>query len=742
MQQQLPRPGSGKTRVVAARVAHLIASGAAPESLLVITFTGKAAGELLQRLRELLGEAVASRLRPSTFHALCANLLRRYKLETGVPDFQVASEEDAQDMVKSILDNKKFRQSMRYSKQEEQDKKIKDEAVFYRKHISNIKNLCVNIDGRSGMQLIAEIAAAGRRMPGGDSPEITCRIAVMYDEYVARMAQEQLLDFDDLLHHSWRCSKPTRVHGRWQHVLVDESQDTNLCQFELVRQLTSPSSSLFMVGDPDQGIYGFRGAKASLLAQHFSKLYGPAAGTRSLSENYRSREPIVDVAEIVRRHARLSSDIAAAGRSRQPRLRNDTVTLMEADNDYDEADQVVLQLRQWHNAGYVWGEMAVLFRNRFHSTNVYSKAIAAGIPCNLWSRGEFFEAPEIKVALALLRCLVDPLRAGECIKKRLVNKGSTVKVPLMAGLGADAVDSLAAAYAADSSSSSNSLGSCLLGDLPSDLDAQHAVAPLQQYTAATAAGTADTEALQGLAAAWQPPAGAKKPTKKQRAAVDRLRGLVLLGRAAAAALPPEQVLQLLLVASGLLPQLQAALQEKGAVLRPNSADKAEQRKLRKRIGNMKTLRKLARNPTTGLPLLQQLYDYCVLQGEDDEDADDAEKVQLMTMHASKGKEFACVAVLRVHDGSIPSVRTDEPGGQSAAMEQERNLLYVAITRAKEHCLLVWPKSMYRSFPQVRSVSGQPQALVVSRFLKPVLAAAAKGLLPGVQKLKRRYVETK
>jgi superfamily I DNA/RNA helicase len=208
-------------------------------------------------------------------------------------------------------------------------------------------------------------------------------------------------------------------------------------------------------------------------------------------------------------------------------------------------------------------------------------------------------------------------------------------------------------------------------------------------------------------------------------------------------------LQLLLEASGVLPELQAAMDLKAATARRTSKDLEELRKLRKRIGNLKTLVKLARNtaaytespvlglpevetatgfeaeygvksdagsmsikisssdghvlgissnsssssssssqlpllqPTMGLPLLQQLYDHCVLQGEDDGDDDDAEKVQLMTMHASKGKEFACVSVLRVHEGAIPSIRKDELSGSAAALEQERNLLYVAITRAKE-----------------------------------------------------------
>jgi hypothetical protein len=372
---------------------------------------------------------------------------------------------------------------------------------------------------------------------------------------------------------------------------------------------------------------------------------------------------------------------------------------------------------------------------------------------------------------------------------------------LSCAAGADFADSLAAAFAAAADSSSSSgLGRCLLGDLAANLTPEQAIAPLQQWTATTAAGTDPTEALQGLAPAWQPPGAAKKPTKPQRAAVDRLRGLVLLGRAAATASPPEQVLevreslgfflvasvclshgrdwvivvllllllaacyqhadvyitglyllsikvllllQLLLEASGVLPELRAAIELNAAAPRRTIKDQEDLRKLRKRIGNLETLVKLARNtaaytespvhglpevetatgfesadggevedsitirisssdgqmlgvkagsssssrsqlpllqPTTGLPLLQQLYDYCVLQGEDDEGADNAEKVQLMTMHASKGKEFACVSVLRVFDGCIPSLRMDGPAGQ---LEQERNLLYVAITRAKE-----------------------------------------------------------
>jgi superfamily I DNA/RNA helicase len=211
-------------------------------------------------------------------------------------------------------------------------------------------------------------------------------------------------------------------------------------------------------------------------------------------------------------------------------------------------------------------------------------------------------------------------------------------------------------------------------------------------------------------------------------------------------------LQLLLEASDLLPELEDAVRKISEAPRRTAKDLDELRKLRKRIGNLNTLIKLAGNtaaytespvlglpeidpetgfessdgmesdqlfianvrirsngellgytiepsnhsgssdsdsqlpllqPTTGLPLLQQLYDHCVLQGEDDGEEDDAETVQLMTMHASKGKEFACVSVLRVHEGAIPSIRKDEPSRSAAELEQERNLLYVAITRAKE-----------------------------------------------------------
>ncbi|KAF6254190.1 ATP-dependent DNA helicase Rep [Scenedesmus sp. NREL 46B-D3] len=183
-------PSSGKTRVVAARVAHLIASGAAPESLLVITFTRRAAGELKERLKQLLGPVVAGRVRPCTCHSLCLNLLRHQQHE----------------------------------------------------------NFCAGVNG---LERLA-------------SPTLqTLRINTT-------IAADQLMDFDDL--HNARAllqENPMvqkKVHGRWRHILVDESQDTNLCQFELVQQLTSPGSSLFMVGDPDQAIYGFRGAKPRLLS--------------------------------------------------------------------------------------------------------------------------------------------------------------------------------------------------------------------------------------------------------------------------------------------------------------------------------------------------------------------------------------------------------------------------------------------------------------------------------------------
>ncbi|KAF8064493.1 uvrD [Scenedesmus sp. PABB004] len=880
-QRVIAGPGSGKTRVVAARVARLIAEGVDPSRLLVFTFTRKAAGELQERLQALLGSRVARQLHACTFHSLCHALLREHGAAVGLGEVLVADDDDVKGVVTDVMLGRGMTQVLgglppagagaaavaaaggaatesaaRFEAAAREAASLSvDEAVG---HFGRMKNFVEStyhprsgdapMARRAGADIVGELSRAGVRLGAGGSGALA-HLGRQYDAYVAEMEARGLVDFNDLLHAALAIVQSDRVraalHERWSHVLVDESQDTNPCQFALIRAITGPQSSLFMVGDADQAIYAFRGADSALLTHSFRQTYAGAV-TRHLTSNYRSREAIVRAADLIRFQDKTSAARQLA-RPAAPMRRNggagDAVVLVAADNEFDEADQALAAVQDWRAAGYEWGQMALLFRAGHLMRTPYSRLVEAGVPAHMQIGKDFWESAEVKVALALLRCVVGPAHAtGARVAARLVKKGG-VALPLTAGLGEATIAKLVAFIADQPTSVAGSggggggaaqqqlptLGACLFaGCAPDERSggegggeggdaAAEAAAVVARWRAAQG-GAGACEALQGLAPPWAPPAGLASLKKGQLAAVAQLRGLVVLGRAVAALEAPEQVLhvrraaprgaraaepvsrmppatrarppplmpppppppQTVLEASGVQRELEAA------AAKPGSA-RAGKDDARRRLNNLGLLARLARNPRVyddpaaaaagdagagagssssssrgsgsgssdpgggaaggdadgapeadeappappaGLAALRRFADFCTLMGENDE-AQAGDRVELLTMHASKGREWDCVAVLRCDDGNVPSLRKDDASDAPDALQQEQNLLYVAATRARDHLLLTWPRSLWQR---------QGEARAPSRFLAGLLRAAWHGELPGAAVLPRRWVE--
>ena len=383
--------GSGKTRVLTHRLAHLVSElGASPFSVLAITFTNKAASEMQDRVAALVG-GVARRMWVSTFHAACARILRREASLLGYrSQFTIYDQADAQRLTDWVrrdldLDPKRYPHRRLHAQ------------------ISALKN-----------DLVLPAQLAERAVGPAER-----RLADVYTEYQRRLAEASAVDFDDLLVLVVRLFREhpaalERWRDRFRHVLVDEFQDTNLAQWELVRMLTEEHRSVFVVGDVDQSVYRFRGADFRNVMR-FEDAF-PDATLVVLDQNYRSTQRILDAANAViannaaRREKHLWTD-------RGP---GDPIVRYQADDEHDEASFVVGEIsRLTDTADHRYGDLAVFYRTNVQSRVVEEALIRAGVPYRIFGGVKFYDRREVKDALAYLRALVNP--DDEVSWKRIVN---------------------------------------------------------------------------------------------------------------------------------------------------------------------------------------------------------------------------------------------------------------------------------------------------------------------------------
>jgi DNA helicase-2/ATP-dependent DNA helicase PcrA len=383
--------GSGKTRVLTHRLAYLVAElDVSPFEILAITFTNKAAGEMRERVAELVGP-VGRRMWVSTFHSACSRILRREASLLGYrSSFTIYDQADAQRLTDWVrrdlnLDPKRF------------------PARQLHAQISALKNELV-------------LPAQYAEMASGPSER---RIAEVYTEYQRRLADASAVDFDDLLVLAVRLFREhpealARYQQRFRHVLVDEFQDTNVAQFELVRMLTQEHRSVMVVGDLDQAIYKFRGADFRNLMRFEDSF--PEATVVVLDQNYRSTQRILDAANSVivnntsHRPKRLWSEKGAG----------EQITRYQGDDEHDEAQFVVREVhRLVDGAEFRYGDVAVFYRTNAQSRVLEEALVRSGVPYRVFGGVKFYDRREIKDALAYLRALVNP--DDEVSWKRIVN---------------------------------------------------------------------------------------------------------------------------------------------------------------------------------------------------------------------------------------------------------------------------------------------------------------------------------
>ncbi len=629
--------GSGKTRVVTRRIANIMACGARPWEVLAITFTNKAAGEMKRRVEELVGVTGAW---VSTFHSFCARILRREAEALGYSrDFTIYDDEDSMGIIKNVL------KEMGVDKE---DKRLGARAV--RQEISGFKNKVISPD----------------EVPDGMFHDRLIKQA--YVGYEKELRKNLAFDFDDLLIQTVQLfrSRPEileRYQDRFRYILVDEYQDTNACQYHLVKALGSKHRNVCATGDPDQSIYGWRGADVRNILS-FEKDF-PEAKIVKLEQNYRSTKIILKAADSVIEH----------NEERKPKslwTENDDgepITLLQTSDEQMESYQVARRIADHVRGGRTYNDIAVFYRTNAQSRAVETALIQSSIPYQLIGGTAFYERREIKDALAYLRLIVNP--KDDAAFRRIVN------VPRRA-LGEAAIELIEI--------EANRTGKSLLETLDGP-DAEQffgnfkgkarqgliqfarlmdVLRALPQYPVA--------DVLRGLLEDSGLRQSLEDAGEKER--VDNLNELVN----AAAEFDRENDPATVVVPEGPPPE-------------PGAFDGAEE---------------LAQRNAS----LAGFLENSALLAPTDNFNPDADRVTLMTLHMAKGLEFPIVFLTGLEEGLMPMLRNQTFGEEDKkSLEEERRLMYVGITRAME--------KLYLTLTRYRMKYGKTDNAIPSRFLEEI-----------------------
>jgi len=597
--------GSGKTRVIAHRLARLVESGADPRSILAVTFTNKAAEEMRERARALVGA------RPllsfvGTFHSWALRFLRRYAAAANLPPrFSIADSADQLALVKETMAELGISEQM-----------LPPGAV--RARISGAKNALVSAE----------------RFEAAASDYAAERIASVYVLYEKKLKAAGALDFDDLIVRSVRLleARPDILAAerrRVRHLLIDEYQDTNTSQDALVKLLGEGADSLCAVGDEDQAIYRWRGAEVEHILRFDSDF--PGARIVPLERNYRSTSKILQAASAVVAHNRRRRPKTL----RAERGKGMLVRLWRFDEDRSETEAVARAIAE---SGRAFSDVAILYRTNAQSRAFEEEFVRHKVPYVVVGGMKFYERAEVKDALAYLRLAVRP--GDDLAFRRVVN------VPAR-GIGAATLDRLAA-------------------------EVRETGRSWWEVSAEPPAGLAD----------------------RAKAALARFRAVVSDLRERAETYSPSALLEHLLSATGY-----AALYE-------TSADREDQARRENLEELVNAAREFERSNAEGATVAEYLDS--VSLATDTEAAGTRGSVTLSTLHAAKGREFPAIFVVGLEEGFLPHGQSEEDEDE---LEEERRLLYVGMTRAKDELTL--------TLADRRLVFGRVQLRSPSRFLEEI-----------------------
>ncbi len=636
--------GSGKTRVLTTRIAWLIQTGqVSPIGVLAVTFTNKAAKEMMLRLSAMLPINTRG-MWIGTFHGLCNRLLRAHHKEAGLPStFQILDTQDQLSAIKRLLKGLKV-----------DDEKYPAKQLQY--FIAHAK----------------ERGQRARELSVGD--DFQAKMAQLYEAYDEQCQREGVVDFAELLLRSYELLKHneairTHYQERFRHILIDEFQDTNALQYAWLKLLSghdasrvnvssAGSSAVFAVGDDDQSIYAFRGADVENM-RLYEKQYHPMMV--KLEQNYRSHGHILDTANYL-----ISNNTDRLGKNlRTDAGHGEPVRIYDAPSDHAEAAWLVDEIKALVNSGIKRTEIALLYRSNAQSRIIEHALFSAASPYRVYGGLRFFERAEIKHALAYLRLLENP--NDDTSFSRVVNFPTR-------GIGARSIEAVQ-----DAARSQNS--SLYLAASTLDGKAGAALGGFVRLVDHMREATRHNTLPETVEFVIQH-SGLIQHYLSEREGQDRVENLQELINAATAFIAEE-----------------GYGQDASAATLPgeNAPGVAE------------------------VSPLAAFLSHASLEAGDNQAQAGQDAVQLMTVHSAKGLEFTAVFITGLEEGLFPHENSiNEQNG----LEEERRLMYVAITRAKER--------LYLSHTQSRMLHGQVRYNMPSRFLEELPSDSLKWLTPKVK----------
>jgi DNA helicase II / ATP-dependent DNA helicase PcrA len=648
--------GSGKTRALTYRVAYLLEQGIPPERILLLTFTNKAAREMMRRVTELLAQELLD-LWGGTFHSIGNRILRRHAELLGYQrDFTIMDREDAKHLITTCV----------------AESEIDTKAVRFPKAevLADIYSMSVNTHKAVG-EIVAEAY--------GYFSHLTPRIGEIQERYAARKRATNAMDFDDLLTLWLRLLQQEpevreTYQRRFQFILVDEYQDTNKLQSDLIDLLAARHHNIMVVGDDAQSIYAWRGANFQNIMK-FPDRY-PGAQVYKIETNYRSTPEILGVANAAIRAntQQFAKDLAPARKSGSKPI---LVACHDAAEQAAFIAQRVLELRE---EGGNLNQMAVLYRSHFHALELQLELTKRQIPFSITSGIRFFEQAHVKDVAAHLKLVMNP--RDELSFKRLVQ--------LLPGIGARAAEKLWLVFA-EQVGRLNPKAQTPNPKEESPGSAVHSpLSTVEEQAAAASAAPQAGAAVEAPPVARAQQACAAKVPKKGAVAWAQFVATMRQLEAEDVRTDPAKMITLV---------IEAGYEE---YLEENYTN------YRSRLEDLEQLAVFARQFQTTAEFLSQLALLTNVEAEDEQPAtNDDEKLRLSTIHQAKGLEFDVVFVIMLCDGLFPSQRSlDSEDGE----EEERRLLYVAITRARNE--------LYLSYPLMRAGFGDSGDMMqrASRFL--------------------------
>ena len=642
--------GSGKTRVLTTRIAWLLATGqASPLSILAVTFTNKAAREMLTRLSALTPMQTRG-MWIGTFHGLCNRMLRAHYRAAGLPQaFQILDTQDQLALIKRV-----------YRASNIDDDRYPARQLMY--FIQNAK----------------EQGLRPNAVEAGD--EFSRHQVEHYALYEATCQREGAVDFAELLLRSYELLQKEdgiREHyrRRFSQLLVDEFQDTNLLQYRWLRTIAGPDTAVFAVGDDDQSIYAFRGANVANM-QHFERDFGRPdhpVHLIKLEQNYRSHGHILDAANalIKNNHTRLGKNLWTDAGKGEP------LRLFAAPSDLDEAAFVVDVVKGLAQQDVALDEVALLYRSNAQSRVLEHALFNAALPYRVYGGMRFFERAEIKNALAYLRLAAAP--DDDAALLRAVNFPPR-------GIGARTLEQLQGQARAEGTTLWQVACAGGVGG-----KAGQSVAAFVRLVEGMREGTRGL-ALPDVVAHVVEASGLLAHYRQEKDGEERIQNLEELVNAAASFLREADLTVDAPLPDAPAPAIASARGSPGGLF--DTVSTAEPAPL-------------AADDTAADPLTAFLT-HAALEAGDTQAAEGRPALQLMTVHSAKGLEFDTVFVTGLEEGLFPH---ENSLNEMDGVEEERRLMYVAITRAR--------RKLYLTHAQTRMLHGQTRYNIVSRFVDEI-----------------------